>query len=288
VADSAAEAARKAFAIELKGLRKDAGLNGRQLAAAAGMHYTKVSRIENGNQNPSEDDIQAWCIACGVARRVPELIAAHREVEQMWTEHRRNLRAGLVHVQSRDTDLYARTGLLRVYHSSTVPGILHTTAYSVAGLATVAQVHGRPVEEAGPAAEAKAQRRRLLTAPTGKNTYSFVIEAGALEHGFGGLEVMNAQLDFLIEVTRMPHVSLGIIPPLTDRSIRPGEDFYIFDDKLVRSEMWTGTLATRRSEQIAFYIAVFARLGTMAVRGDGARALIEDAREHLLHSGATS
>lgn len=253
-----------------------------------GMHYTKVSRIRSGKQNPSEDDIRAWCIACGVARRIPELIAAHREVDQMWTEHRRNLRAGLVHVQSRDTDLYARTGLLQVYHSSTVPGVLHTTAYSAAGLATVARVHGRPIEEAGPAAEAKAIRRRLITEPTGRNTYAFVIEAGALEHGFGGMDVMNAQLDFLIEVTRMPHVSLGIIPPLPDRSIRPGEDFYLFDNKLVRSELWTGTFATRRADQVGFYAGLFAMLSKMALRGDGARALIEDARGRLLHSPATS
>jgi transcriptional regulator with XRE-family HTH domain len=288
MADSAAEAARKAFAEELRGLRKDAGLNGRQLAAMSGMHYTKVSRIENGGQNPSEDDIRAWCIACGVARRIPELIAAHREVEQMWTEHRRNLRAGLVHVQARDSDLYARTGLLRVYHSSTVPGILHTQAYSAAGLATVAVVHGRPVEEAEPAAAAKAKRQQLITAPTGRNTYAFVIEAGALEHGFGGMDIMNRQLDFLIEVTRMPHVSLGIIPPLPDRPIRPGEDFYIFDTELVRSEMWTGTMATRRAEQIAFYVKIFAMLNQMAVVGDAARELIEDARIRMLHSAATS
>lgn len=281
MADSAAEAAHRAFAGELRDLRKDAGLNGRQLAAQTGMHFTKVSRIENARQNPSEDDIRAWCIACGVARRIPELIAAHREVEQMWTEHRRNLRAGMVHVQARDRGLYQRTALLRVYHSSTVPGILHTRDYAAAGFATVARIHGRPAEEAEPAAEAKLVRQRLITSPTGQNTYSFVIEAGALEHGFGGMEVMDDQLDFLIEVTRMPHVALGIIPPSAKREVRPGEDFYIFDQHLVRSEMWTGTLATRRVDQIAFYVRIFGLLRDLAVYGDAARELIDAARGRL-------
>ena len=99
---------------------------------------------------------------------------------------------------------------------------------------------------------------------------------------------MNEQLDFLIRMTRMPHVSLGIIPPNASRAIRPGEDFYIFDTKLVRSEMWTGTLATRRAEQIAFYVKIFGMLSDMAVRGEAARELIEDARMRLLHSPATS
>lgn len=79
-----AVAARQAFAIRLRDLRKDADLTGRELAALTGLHNTKISRIEHALQNPSEDDIRAWCIACGVARRIPELIAAHREVEQMW------------------------------------------------------------------------------------------------------------------------------------------------------------------------------------------------------------
>jgi len=256
-------------------------MTGRQLADATGLHYTKVSRIENGRQNPSEDDIRDWAIACGAALQLPELIAAHREVDQMWTEHRRNLRAGLVHVQAADKVLYERTRLLRVYQSDTIPGILQTRAYAAAGIRTAAAVHGRPLEEAEPAADAKMERQGLLTAPTGKNLYSFVIEAGVLDHGFGGDEVMAGQLDFLVAVTRMPHVVLGVIPPMTVRSVRPGEGFYIFDDRLVRSTTWTGVMATEQSEQIALYMRIFRMLSDLAAYGSTARELIEDARSRL-------
>jgi tetratricopeptide (TPR) repeat protein len=64
-----------------------------------------------------------------VARQIPELIAASREVEQMWTEHRREMRAGMVHIQSRSTPLYESTRLLRAYESNVVPGILQTRGY---------------------------------------------------------------------------------------------------------------------------------------------------------------
>jgi transcriptional regulator with XRE-family HTH domain len=279
--DSAAAAARLAFAARLRDLRKDARMTGRQLADATGLHYTKVSRIENGRQNPSEDDIREWAIACGAALQLPELIAAHREVDQMWTEHRRNLRAGLVHVQAADKDLYERTGLLRVYQSDTIPGILQTRAYAAAGIRTAAVVHGRPLQEAEPAADAKMERQALLTAPTGKNLYSFVIEAGVLDHGFGGNAVMAEQLSFLTSVSRMPHVVLGIIPPMSHRTVRAGEGFYIFDDGLVRSTTWTGVLATKQRDQIALYIRIFRMLCDLAVYGDAARRLIEDARGRL-------
>jgi hypothetical protein len=137
------------------------------------------------------------------------------------------------------------------------------------------------VEEAEPAAEAKLEMQRLITSPTGANRYSFVIEAGALDHGFGGVEVMNGQFDFLTDVTRMPHVAFGVIPPLAGRRIRPGEGFYIFDEHLVRSETWTGTLRTRRMDQIAFYVRTFGMLREMAVYGEAVRGLIEEARSRL-------
>ncbi|PSK96195.1 helix-turn-helix protein [Murinocardiopsis flavida] len=278
---SSAEAARQEFAGRLRELRKDAGLTGRGLATATGLRPAKISRIEHGRQNPTEDDIRTWAKACTAAPQIPELIAAHREVEQLWTEHRRNLRAGMVHVQGRGTDVYTQTRLLRVYESNVIPGIVQTLGYATAGLATVAYVHGRPAHEVEPAARAKLEMQRLLTAPTGANTYSFVIEAGALDHGVGGPAVMNGQFDFLIEVTRMPHVAFGIIPPLAARHIRPGEGFYIFDEGLVRSETWTGLMRTRRQDQIAFYVKIFGMLRGMAVYGAPARDLIEDARNRL-------
>jgi transcriptional regulator with XRE-family HTH domain len=273
--------ARHAFAIRLRDLRKDAGLTGRELAALSGLHNTKISRIEHAQQTPSEDDIRAWCIACGVARQIPELIAASREVEQMWTEHRREMRAGMVHIQSRSTPLYESTRLLRAYESNVVPGILQTRGYVVAALETSARVHGLPLEDVEEAADARLSRQYLVTEPTGDNTYSFVIEVGALEHGFGGDAVMHEQLDFLLRVTGLPNVAFGIIPPLSSRAIRPGEGFYIFDEQLVRSEMWSGGFRTRRPDQIAYFVRIFHMLRELAVYGAAARELIETARGYL-------
>lgn len=84
--------ARKAFGIRLRDLRRDAGLNGRELAALTGLHPSKISRIEHASQNPSEGDIRAWCIACGAEPLIPELIAIYRDVLQMWEEYRASFR----------------------------------------------------------------------------------------------------------------------------------------------------------------------------------------------------
>lgn len=274
-------AAREALGIRLRDLRLDAGLNGRQLAAATGFSPQKISRIENGLQNIREPDIWTWAQACGAPEQVPELIAARREVSRMFREHKREMKAGLVHIQSQRTDEHATTALMRVYESTAIPGILQTEDFAAAAMEASARMHGRPVEEARSAAKAKMARQALLTAPTGRNTFHFVIEAGVLDIGHGGPEVMAAQFDFLVEVTRMPHVAFGIIPPRTDRTVLSKEGFYMFDESVVRSDCWTVAMETRRKDQIVYYLKVFDGLRRMAVYGDAARDLIERVRGRL-------
>lgn len=275
------KSAREALGVRLRDMRLDANMNGRQLAAATGFSPQKISRIENGVQNIREADIQIWAEKCSALWKVPELVAARREVSQLWREHRREVKAGLVHIQSQNTDVYAATSLLRVYESYALPGILYTEDMAAAGIETVAVLHGRPVAEARPAAHAKMARQAILLGATGRNRYHFIMESGALAIGFGGSEVVLRQLDFLDEVTRMPHVALGIIPPLTDRVLLAREGFYIFDERMVRADTWLATIETHRKDQVAFYLKVFDTLRQMAVYGDQARALIEEARSRL-------
>lgn len=278
---SQADEERKAFGLILRDIRLDTGMTGREWAVATGMRNTKVSRIEHGRQNPSEEDIRIWCIKGGVARRIPELIARHREIEQMWYEYRRELRAGQVRIQSASDTLYESTELLRVYESNTVPGILMIRPYVVASLTMAANLHGLPVDDIEAAADARLVRQRLVTENTGTNRFHFLVEFGGLEKGFGGLDVMHEQLDFLRRVARLWHVRLGIIPPRPQRQVRAGECFYLFDDKLVRSEMWTGGFRSKRPDQVEFFARLHAMLASMAVYGDDADALIERARELL-------
>ncbi len=52
------EQARQALAKRLRDLRTNARLSGRELAARAGWHYTKISKIEHGTTMPSEADLE--------------------------------------------------------------------------------------------------------------------------------------------------------------------------------------------------------------------------------------
>jgi len=78
--------ARLTLGQELKELRLDAQLTGRQLAARFGWQASKISKIESGKQAPSDNDIQAWCEATNRPEKVDSLIAALRAMETLYGE----------------------------------------------------------------------------------------------------------------------------------------------------------------------------------------------------------
>jgi transcriptional regulator with XRE-family HTH domain len=63
--------ARKDLGARLRQLRKSAGLTGQAVADATRQHVTRISRIENGVQPPTEANIRDWCAACGADNQIP-------------------------------------------------------------------------------------------------------------------------------------------------------------------------------------------------------------------------
>ena len=124
--------AREALGARLREMRKDARLSGRALASALGWHYTKVSKLENGDRSPSEDDIRAWCTACVADDQIPDLIATVRHVASVHHEYRRQMQAGMKHMTESSVPLYEQTSLFRVYDTTVFPGLFTTAEYAAA------------------------------------------------------------------------------------------------------------------------------------------------------------
>ena len=112
---STAQQARQDIADRLREIRLDAGLTARAVAAAAGWHESKCSRIEHARTPPSDDDIRAWCRACGASDQAADLIAASRAAESTWTQWRRLERPGMRRAQEAVAPLWERTRRFRIY-----------------------------------------------------------------------------------------------------------------------------------------------------------------------------
>lgn len=271
---SQVEQAKQAFGVRLREIRKDANLSGRALAELAGIHFTKVSRLEHARQSPSEDDIRAWCHACGAVDQIPDLIATHRGIEGMWMEWQRQLRGGLKRLQEKSFPLYEETALFRVYESSVVPGILQTAEYCAVILRIAAELYGAATD-IDAAVEARMERQRYLY--RGDRRFAFVLEPSVLSTVFGDTDVMLGQLDRLLAVMTLPRVSLRIIPPYAARRMWPGEGFWIFDDQLVKIETTSAGLKVTQPREITLFATAFTTLQSQAVHGAEARELISSA-----------
>ncbi len=270
--------AREALANRLKEIRRDADLTGRQLAALSGWHFTKVSKLEHAVTSPSEDDIRTWCRHCHAEDQIPDLIATLRSIESMYMEWRRQLRAGLKHVQESSVPLYERTHNFRIYESAVIPGLFQTAEYVAATLHIAADFYesGGDIDQA---VAARMDRQRFLY--HGDRQFSFVLEEEALRTVMGSRDVMLGQLDRVLAVMSLPRVSVGIIPPMTVRKIWPGEPFWIFDSHTVRIEITSAHLTITRPQEIALYARAFEWLRRSAVYSSAARELVRQAIEDI-------
>jgi hypothetical protein len=253
---------------------KDAGLDGKSMAAACGWHPSKVSRISTARTSPSADDIRAWCRACGKQDETDDLIASLRAVEGMWVEWRRMERSGLRRAQAAVLPLFERTRRFRAYSAWFVPGLLQTHGYTEDVLRAVQQ-RRVTVDDVADAVAVRMERQRVLY--EGRRYFAFLVEESVLWNGLGSAETQAEQLERLLGVSALPNVSLGIVPTRLGRARMPVEGFWIFDTSQVNVELVSGHLTITQPSEVAMYADTFTTLANMAVHGAKARALISRA-----------
>ncbi|MEO3812879.1 helix-turn-helix transcriptional regulator [Sphaerisporangium sp. B11E5] len=265
--------AKGILAARLREIRNDAGLTARSLAAEAGWHFSKVSKIEHAAQMPAENDIRTWCRVCKAEEYVVDLIAAVRNIDSMYTEWRRLESTGLRHVQESFQRLYQDTRQFRVFQHSAVPGLLQTPGYARAHLRAVIDFRGIP-DDLESAVAARLAQQDVLRA--GGKRFMFVVGEQALRTPVCGEDEMVAQLERLAELTtNMPQLSFGVIPASTPPPIMPPENFWIYDDNQVRVDTIPGQFRIKAPTDVALYEKAFTALAGAAVYGKAARDLIE-------------
>jgi transcriptional regulator with XRE-family HTH domain len=269
---SSAKQAQRALAVRLRELRKDAGLTGRRLAELTGQHFTRVSKIENGIQSPTTNDIRGWCRACSAEEQAEGLVAALLTVESAYVEFRRQSRAGMKRVLGAHTvKRYEQTKVFRIYEHNVIPGLFQTMEYSAAMLSFWIRFLGVP-NDVDEAVAVRVERQQVLH--RGGKRFVILLEEQALRTWFGTAQTQAGQLGRLLELMSMPNVSLGIIPLMTERQAVGSAGFWIFDDDLVALETPTASIEVVQPEEINMYARMFESLKVAAVYGRDARALI--------------
>ncbi|WP_018640471.1 helix-turn-helix domain-containing protein [Parafrankia elaeagni] len=257
--------------MRLRQLRTSAGLTGRHLAEAASWPPSKISKLENGRQTPTDEDIRTWTELTGTEGETEALLASLHTLEVQHAEWRRLLSAGLRSHQDDLAGIDAKTRLFRVFEPTVIPGLLQTAEYARARFAETVTVFRVPggVDDA---VRARMQGQEQLY--RAEKRFHFVLTEAALRYRLCAVDVMLAQLDRLVALSALRNVRLGVIGFATRYVVAPAHGFWLLDQDLVTVETFSAELNLAQPQEIQFYAGVFEQLAGVASYGGAARAII--------------
>ncbi|MFD7452320.1 helix-turn-helix domain-containing protein [Kitasatospora sp. NPDC059827] len=259
----------------LRALRIASDKTAETIARRASMSPAKLSKIETGKTLPSVQDVDLILTALGISGEAKsEFLKAARGAateEIAWRELRR---MGHWKHQHAIKAIEAQTTLLRLFQGQLIPGLLQTAEYVTAVFALHSEL----------SAEAKtktiaAQLERQAVLYDRHRTFRFLICEHVLRWRIGPPAVMATQLDRLLSLSRLPNVTIGILPLNRRMPDFPMTCFSMHDDRLVMVETFHSEITTRDPRDVSTYLSKFSEFDSVALHGDDMRELIEGVRD---------
>ena len=194
---------------QLRRLRTEVGLTREQASEMIRASEWKIHRLENGQVGFKDRDVVDLLRLYGVddPGEVAAFLVLAREANAPgWWHHYGDL---LPQWFRAFVDLESAATLIRTYEGQFVPGLLQTEDYMRAVI-TGALLDNSP-EQVERRVALRMTRQSLLGRADAPRLWAVVDEA-ALRRPVGGREVMRTQLEWLIEATKLPNVTLQVLP----------------------------------------------------------------------------
>ncbi|WP_037906501.1 helix-turn-helix domain-containing protein [Actinacidiphila yeochonensis] len=206
---STATARQERLGTELRKMREAAGITARDTARLLGTDPAKVSHIEAGRLGVSEERLRrlAAFYECGDTALVEALVAmaVGNGRKGWWEAYRGVVSAWMLDIAEME---HHATGL-RSIQLSHIPGLLQTEMYS--RTVNAKAIPPLPPNDLEAHVAFQMERAQVLHRST-PVPYGAVIHEAALRMRFGGPKVTRQQLEHLLEVSRLGHVSVRVVP----------------------------------------------------------------------------
>ncbi|MFC6084885.1 helix-turn-helix domain-containing protein [Sphaerisporangium aureirubrum] len=248
---------------QLRRLRENKGISREDAGHEIRGSESKISRMELGRVGFKERDVADLLTLYGVAdgeARTAVMDLVERANEPGWW-HRFN--------DLLPTWFQAYVGLeeaatrIRTYEVQFVPGLLQTKEYARAVI--TAGAAGIGPAEISRRVDLRMERQRVLDRPEGPIFWA-VIDEAALRRPIGGADVMRGQLQHLLELMRLPGITIQVMPFSYGGHSAEGGAFSIlrFGDKelpdVVYVEQLASALYLDKREEVDRYGEVMERL----------------------------
>lgn len=262
---------------QLRRLREGKGISREDAGYQIRSSESKISRMELGRVSFKDRDVSDLLTLYGVTdeqERGVLLSLAEAANERGWWHNYSDVLPSWFHAYVGLEEAAAR---IRTYEVQFVPGLLQTEEYARA----VTEL-GNPsasTDEVQRRVSLRMTRQQLLQRPDPPQVWAVVDEA-ALRRPIGGPEVMRAQLEHLIAVSKSPNVTLQVMPFRFGGHAAEGGAFSILRfpeadlPDVVYVEQLTSALYLDSRKDVDLYTEVMERLCVDSATPDGSAEII--------------
>ena len=259
---------RLLLGIQLHRLRETADVTSEQAGYEIRASRSKISRMENGRVRVKARDVADLLTMYGITdvkTRDGMLALVRRANAPGWWSKYGDIMADWFEAY---LGLETAATVIRSFELQFVHGLFQTGDYARA--VTLLGHTAAPAGEIDRRVSLRLKRQELLTGPEPPQVWS-VLDEGALRRPVGGRTVMRAQLNRLVEVSEMRHVTFQVVPFQRGGHAAAGGSFTVLRfgetdvPDVVYIEQLTSALYLDKREDVDHYMEVMNHLSTEAL-----------------------
>ncbi|MEN3610792.1 helix-turn-helix domain-containing protein [Plantactinospora sp. ZYX-F-223] len=270
------------LAAEIRALRHGAGLTREDVAERTHMNPATLWRLETARARPQRRTLLGLLDLYGVTdpERRAELVDLAKDAGQLgWLQAYEDQ---LPDEYSTYISFESEAQSVRNYESLFVPGLLQTEAYARA--VTAGLLPGGTEAEVERRVEARLRRQESISKAEPLKVWA-ILDESVLHRKVGGAAVMHDQLQHLAKLTKLPNITVQVLP--YEVGAHPGMygAFAVMsfpdpaDSDLVYIENRVNALFLERDTDIASYTDLFEHLRAAALNPAASVRLITRAAE---------
>ncbi|WP_055557830.1 helix-turn-helix transcriptional regulator [Streptomyces sp. NBRC 110028] len=278
---------RRRLGQELRRLRQEKGMTAEEVAEELMVSQSKISRLENGRRSISQRDVRDLCRTYKVEDKalVDSLMQMAKESRQQGWWNAFGDVPYSVYIGF-ETDAAS----LRVYEPQVMPGLLQTPKYAEAVISgALPEVAPDQIAQR---VQVRLRRQERITDPLAPLRLWAVVDEAAMRRVVGSHKIMSDQLEYLVRMSREPHVTVQALP--FGMGSHPGMSgqFTILefsdesDTSVVYLEGVTSDLYLEKLTDVQSYSMMYEHLRAQALNVDQSRQFItEVAQDHARRHG---
>ncbi|MEC4019581.1 helix-turn-helix domain-containing protein [Streptomyces sp. H27-D2] len=269
---------------QLRRLREANGITREAAGDAIRGSHAKISRLELGRTGYKERDVADLLSLYGVldeGERTGFLALARQASTPGWWHRYGDILPSWFETH---IGLEEAASVIRTYENQFVPGLLQTPEYA-RGVTRLGHPRASP-EEIERRVDLRIARQCLLTMPDAPRLWA-VLDEAALRRSLGSAEVMREQLQRLLEIARLPNVTLQVAPFSCGGHAAAGGPISILRflepdlPDIVYLEQLTSALYLDKRDDVDNYLSVMDRLCAEAEPPAATVKFLEELRDGL-------